>query len=210
MSLNGFFKALLAYILASIFVVVLAAVALSIVQIWLEVTYQQLVSGLWMVVVGIPSCGYAMQKASKALGIRPTPHLGVASWRSVPIFGGAGATLTDAVGAVLGRQEMGSIEIPDRWAFLAGSFVFKEDEISDLLHRGWARQRRGLSAFARAAVLDGPPFYGDRQAYECWCDVCEAVGFLVNRQDRHSGKLTLPPALALSELVHRVRRTRIN
>jgi hypothetical protein len=210
MTIRGFLRAVLAYVFASLAVLACAAVAVSVVQVWLEITLWELASGLWLLVVGIPSCGYSMRLVSKTLGVRPMPHLGVASWRSVPIIGGAGATLTDAVGSVVGRQALGSVDIPDRWAFLVGHFVFKEDEVKDLLRRGWTRQRRGLSAFARAAVLDGPPFYGDRQAYECWCDVCEAVGFLVNRQDRHSGKLTLPPALALSELVHRVRRTRIN
>lgn len=167
---------------------------------------------LWLVVVGGPSMGWAATNLSKMLGIRPLPSLGVRSWREIPIGAGRSVSYGDVVRSVFGAQKWSetTLEIPEEWAFLSGSFVFPEREVKPMLYLAWSRQRCGKGAFARRYWLSRPPFHGDRDMYDCWCDVCEAADLLRNRTDRHSGRLILSPVLALSALRHSMRRVRIN
>ncbi len=212
MSLKGLARFLLAYVAASFSVLVLSAVLVEFLHAWfVGVRFWPVVSACWLVAVGVPATGWASQRLSKTLGVKPVPMLGVGSWRSVPVFGGPGAVLADVVGSVVpGRRQIGQIDVPDRWAFLCGSYVFPEDQVKELLQKAWSRQRRGRSAFARSYWLERAPFWGDRDHYEAWCSVAEAGGLLVNRKPRHSGKLIVPPILALSALRNRVRRVKIN
>jgi len=213
MTPKGFVRAFFAYGFGSLVTVIFALVLWALLRGWLEGVHPWPFMGVtWLVVVGIPSCGWAGQNISKTLGIRPQPQLQVSSWRSAPI-GGTGV-LTDAVRSVLPiahPEPERAVTLPETYAFLCGSFVFPEPEVKTLLQVGWRRQRAGKGAFARSYWLDGrEPFYGSRDMYDAWCSICEAAGFLARRQPRQTGKLVYPPLLALSHLQHSVRRVRMS
>jgi len=211
MTPKKFVAAFCAYGFSSLVATVFALVFWALVRDWFDGLRPWVtVAGVWLLTVGAPSIGWSVQNLTKTLGIRPQPQLMVNSWRSVPV-GGSGV-LTDAVKSVLPgghREPERAIDIPDRLGFRVGGFVFPEEDVKDVLHLAWRRQRSGKSAMARGYWLERAPFYGDRDCYECFCWALEGARLLVNRKPRHSGKLTAPPLTALSELRHSVHRVRM-
>lgn len=199
MGLKAFCRAGLAYIFASLTVAVLAGVATEVLQVWTMVTFWQVCAGLWLLVVGVPSTGWASQQLSRSLGVRPVPQLRVArgGLRDIPVAG----VLTDATRLVHRPKQGGSsIQVVDEIFVQCGEFTFTEADILPVLRRAWSRQRLGKSALGRSYWLGRDPFYTDRRKYDAFCDSLAAVGALVGRGDRCSGRLVKPPLTTVRDL----------
>ena len=200
MSLKKFGRAVLAYVFASLTVAVLAGVATEVLQAWTMVTFWQVVSGLWLVTVGIPSVGWSTQQVSRVLGVRPAPVIKVRSG-SIPI-GGSTPVLADLGRAVVGRpsRRVDSLPVADDWSIVCGREHFTRSEVKLFLTRAWQRQRAGHHALSRTYWVDQRRW--DRGRYEALMDTLCGLDFVVGRQFGSSGKLVAPPLALLSGMRH--------
>lgn len=202
MTFKRFCRACLAYLFATLTVLALAAVATEVVRVWVIVTFWQVACGLWLVSVGIPSVGWSTRQVSRALGIRPSPVVRLGGWRSIPVAGGVLADVGRSLfTSANGGQHTPALTVPDELTITCGNYVFPESEVLDVLQCGWRRQmqRRG-AALARRYWLGRYPFMGDRDRYDAFCTSCEALGILVGRGDRASGRLAVPPLSSIYTL----------
>lgn len=150
-------------------------------------------SWIWLAFAGLPGLRYANQHLARALGIRSTPTLKVASSRSIPIMG-------DVIKPIFKRAQISEIVVADDIIIECDEFVFTETDLLPVLRRGWMRQRAGRHAMSRSYWLGRKPFLGDRDKYNAFMESMEACGALVGRGDRKSGKLIVPPLSTLYNL----------
>jgi hypothetical protein len=200
MSLRKFGRAILAYLFASLTVAVLAGVATEILQAWTMVTFWQVLSGLWLVTVGIPSVGWSTQQVSRVLGVRPTPVVKVRGG-SIPI-GGSASVLADFGRAVVGRpgKRVDSLPVADDWSIVCGAHHFTRSEVKQFLSKAWQRQRSGKHPLSRVYWVDRQRM--DRGRYDALMDTLCGLDFITGRQFGSSGRLVAPPLACLSGIRH--------
>ncbi len=200
MSLKKFGRACLAYLFASLTVAVLAAVATEVLQVWTEILFWQVLSGLWLLTVGIPSVGWSTQQVSRVLGVRPVPMVKVRSG-SIPI-GGSTPVLADLGRAIVGRpgKRVDRLPVADDWSIVCGGHYFSQRQIKTFLTKAWQRQRSGKHPLSRTFWVDKGGM--DRGRYDALMDTLCGLDFVTGRQFGSSGRLVAPPLACLSGLRH--------
>lgn len=162
--------------------------------------------GTWFVVVGVPSLAVSMDALRRVLGIKGAPSVtanqpgGVRS-RPVKINLPTGP-VTEFLTILPGRSSKtdGFVRLPDSWTVEINGVrnTVTEAELSTFLTKVWRRQRSGFSGLSRTYWMREHRPRLRRQEYEARLTILLGVGgLIVDRGERRSGRLILPPGLSI-------------
>jgi hypothetical protein len=176
--------------------------------------YPTVVGGAWLLVVGVPSCLVAADKIREAWGQRKKTTVSASSWttalgRLVPINypdGTTKHTFLSSLPATISlkhQQQQPEINTPDAFTVSmdGNDYTVTEPEIDHFLRTAWRLQRQGKHGLSRAywTRRHRPPLH--RLEYDVRMMVLLSLdGLIVDRGERRSGRLTLPPQMALYAL----------
>jgi len=157
----------------------------------------------WLAVVGIPSCLVAADTIKEKLGQRPGNY--VASSRAlsrvIPVNHAQGST--NVFMSLIGWSDDQKRDMADSYTVsIAGSaFTLTEVEIEDFLAGAWRRQRAGHPGLSRQYWTSQHRPRLRRLEYQARLELISSVqGLVLDREERRSGRLALPPKLALQAI----------
>lgn len=167
--------------------------------------YPTLVGGAWLMTVGIPSCLLAADSIREAFGERrnsvsvssgPSSVLG----RMVPINYSSGTKHTFLSSLPMG-QDQPEVSTPKSFTVTmdGNDHTIVSNDLDSFLHTAWRLQRQKRHGLSRKYwTRQHRPRY-HRLEYDAIIFILLSVeGLIVDRGDRRSGRLTLPPKLALN------------
>lgn len=174
--------------------------------------YSLMIGGTWLVVVGLPSMAVASDSLLKSLGRRSPITIstrgGHSQGRKVPINYREGQSHLflsalprlkhhDKTDLMVEADPIPTVEIPQIFTVDMDGFCYEVPitDLRDFLYKAWARQRVGKPGFSRNYWMkDHRPKKLDRQQYDAMIAILSSVnGLLLNRDQRRSGRLALPP-----------------
>lgn len=161
--------------------------------------------GTWFVVVGVPSLVASVEALRRTLGIRSPPSVvsnlpGRVRGRPVRINLPSGP-ITEFMTTLPGGDRSRPIRLPDSWTVTIDGvqFTVTESELSSFVTRVWRRQRSGRSGLSRSYWTREHRPRMSRQEYEATVTLLLGVsGLIVDRGSRRSGRMILPPGLAIA------------
>lgn len=172
-----------------------------------------IVAAVWLLFVGLPSLVGASIALLDQLGVnlewprrqvaptgKPLARLKPGQPRSIPVNGRL-VTLghnAPAIPALSAPAKDHAITVQDV-EIEAGERVITQDRIAHFLRTGWARQRRGEWGMSRTWWVEQTGQF-EREEYEILVDTLVAHGIIQGRKPGYSGKLALPPGIALHQL----------
>ena len=171
--------------------------------------YTVMAGGTWLLTVGVPSCLVAGDTIREKLGQKQrrvdirasTSALGRTirvnqNGRSSTIF----ASAIPLLGAQSQQAEEAAIDLPDTFdVWVDGvSHTFTKPELETFLYSAWNRQRAGKPGLSRKYWLREHRPRFSRVEYEATMAlVTSTEGLVLNRDGGRSGKLSLPPQMAI-------------
>ena len=191
---------LVAYIIASVMVVILAWVGKGIFE---DVTgwrmdTSRFIALVWLVIVGLPSGMAAAGYLLKQLGGRAWPGawLGQAGSRMIPVGTQMAYNIPTVLNAANGRPDQVQIK---QLEIRSGPYVISHDVLTHFLRTAWSRQNRGEEGLSRPWWVERGKQL-ERGEYEAIIEVLTRAELIKGRTPGRSGKLVMPPASALHHL----------
>ena len=203
--MNKLIKVAIAYIMASFASLTTGWV---IALVWSEWTHTRVTSWLfmaviWLVIVGVPSLFAASNYLLKLLGVKDQPWIGLNQSRLVPVGAGSSFAYTLPQSPTLAGSnhlprsvEMGDLEIR------VGEYVISEPVLVNFLRKAWTRQKSNKDGLSRRWWVDTGKQL-ERGEYEAIVTVLTQAGIVQGRRPGRSGKLMMPPIMAITHLGQR-------